>query len=110
MTTAKASASLTKQQVLALLKPIPDEAKAATLCALVGHSRIQTHCWGYFYCARCEAQLGDSLAGCYDPKDVVLVGHNCETCRANFAACDWKDKRLAPDPFARAKAAKGGAA
>ena len=79
--------------------------RAAVVCALIGHSRIQTTCFGYYYCSRCEAQVGDTLASVYDAKSVVVVGHNCPTCRKNFKTCGWKDKLFAPDPFAKAKAA-----
>lgn len=35
----------------------------AMLCAWLGHSRAFTYCFGYVYCARCEAQVGDNLGG-----------------------------------------------
>lgn len=91
---------ITKREVLSRVKGLGDEAKKATVCALVGHSRIMTHFFGYWSCARCDAQVGDSLGGAFDPANVVLVGHNCEACRKNFAECDWRDTLLAPDPFA----------
>jgi len=90
---------------LVLLEPLTDAQRKAVTCSLIGHSRIQTACFGYFNCARCGEQLGDSLGGCYDAKDAVIVGHDCETCRKNFETCTWKDTFLAPDPFARGEAA-----
>lgn len=77
----------------------------ATVCSLIGHSRISIHCFGYRYCARCEALVGDSL-GSIDTgaEQAVIVGHNCPTCRANFEKLTWQDKVYAPDPFAESKA------
>jgi hypothetical protein len=75
------------------------------VCALVGHSRIVTGCMGYVYCARCEAQVGDQLAGVYaGAEESVRVGHNCATCRKNYKAMGWRDKLLSPNPFTKAKA------
>jgi hypothetical protein len=76
------------------------------VCALIGHSRIITACFGYVHCARCEAQVADKLggAGYSQAAECVQVGHNCPTCRKNFKAMGWRDKFLAPNPFTRAKA------
>ena len=91
---------------LAALGNIDDEQKRDVVCALLGHSRIQTHCLGYFYCGRCDAQVGDNLGGVYlDAEKVVIVGHKCKTCEANYSKCDWRDKFMAPDPFADEDAA-----
>lgn len=75
----------------------------AVVCALIGHSRIQGQCFGYYHCGRCEAQVGDTLGGSYSAEKVVVIGHNCKTCRANYKECGWKDKLYAPDPFAKVK-------
>lgn len=83
------------------IEGLDDDAAKRVVCALVGHSRIQTHCFGYFNCARCDEQVGDNLAGVYDGQNSVIVGHDCETCRANFAKLDWKHTFMAPDPFAK---------
>lgn len=76
----------------------PEQAKAV-VCALIGHSRIVTTCFGYIYCARCDAQIGDSLGGASTTKDNVIVGHACPICEANFVKCDWHDTFMTPDPF-----------
>lgn len=90
------------QSILAAAGDISEEQKKAMVCALVGHSRIQTRCFGYYYCARCSAQVGDTLASVYDgAKDAVVVGHNCETCQRNYATTTWRDRFMAPDPFAK---------
>ena len=91
---------LTKRAVLARIKGLPEDTQKSVVCALVGHSRIQSHFFGYYNCARCGEQVGDSLGGAYSGAKVVVVGHNCETCRANFAELTWRDTFLAPDPFA----------
>ena len=75
----------------------------AVFCALFGHSRIQSGCFGYWYCGRCGQQLGDSLAGAYSVKDFVIIGHGCDKCRANYKKCTWKDKFLTPNPFKEPK-------
>ncbi len=72
----------------------------AIFCVLFGHSRIQHSCFGYFNCSRCGYQLGDSWGGVYpEAKNVVIVGHNCDTCRENYKKLNWRDKFLTPNPF-----------
>jgi DNA-directed RNA polymerase subunit RPC12/RpoP len=80
---------------------IEDEQKKKEItCSLIGHSRIQTFCFGYYNCARCGAQLGDSLGGIYPGAEkAVVVGHKCPTCEANYKELTWKDKIFCPDPF-----------
>lgn len=101
---AAVSRELTKEELLAKLEamgPLSEEQRNRMVCALVGHSRIQTTCFGYYYCARCGDQVGDNLGSIYEgAAKAVIVGHNCETCRTNYAACTWKDTLFAPDPFA----------
>jgi hypothetical protein len=84
---------------LAALGPLTDEQRREVTCALIGHSRICTVCFGYRYCGRCGGQLGDSI-GSIDPgaSDAVIVGHSCDTCRDNYAKCTWVDTLWAPDP------------
>ena len=73
----------------------------SVVCSLIGHSRIQTHCFGYFNCARCGDQVGDTLASTYvGASKAVVVGHKCDVCEANYAECTWEDKFMCPDPFA----------
>ncbi len=95
---------MTEQELtekLEALGSITDEQRRRVVCSLLGHSKIQTGCFGYFYCARCGDQVGDSLASVYDASDVVIVGHNCPRCRANYEKLGWEDKYLCPDPFAK---------
>ena len=71
-----------------------DEAQNCSIvCALIGHSKIIYTSLGYNQCGRCK----DPLA--YEIREVVVIGHDCSTCRANFEKCDWKDKYLVADPF-----------
>lgn len=81
------------------LGTITKDQRKSVVCSLIGHSKIQKSCFGYFYCGRCGDQVGDTLAGCYDTKGVVIVGHNCKTCRKNYKLLTWKDRLYAPDPF-----------
>ena len=99
------TSELTEADVLARIEGLDEERQKATVCALVGHSRIQTYCFGYFYCGRCEAQVGDSLGSVYPGAETcVMVGHNCEKCRKNAESLTWKDTLMAPDPFATEEA------
>ena len=85
---------------MAALEPMGEGQREAVTCALLGHSKIVTGCFGYVYCARCGEQIGDALGGCfYGTEDAVIVGHNCPTCRANYEKLGWEDKILCPDPF-----------
>jgi len=86
---------------LALLELADAEQIKSVTCSLIGHSRIQTTCFGYYYCGRCGDQVGDTLASVYPGvKQAVIVGHKCEICEANYAECTWEDKFMCPDPFA----------
>lgn len=90
---------VTQREVKIRIKGLAPEQAKAVVCALVGHSRIQTYCLGYFNCARCGDQVGDNLAGVYDGSKSVIVGHDCKVCRKNFAALDWTHTFMTPDPF-----------
>jgi len=100
---------MTKKELMKKLKaldldPKDKETRNEVVCALIGHSRIQDLCFGYYTCARCGEQLGDGLAGMYSGAEkAVVVGHNCDTCRENYKACTWKDKLYTPDPFKEIK-------
>jgi hypothetical protein len=92
----------TKKELEAKLKALgklDDDTKKSVVCSLIGHSNIQKMCFGYVSCARCGTQVGDTLGGIYENKKQVVVGHNCEICRANYKELSWKDKYLCPDPF-----------
>ena len=97
---------LTKREVLAKVRAlgaVTKDQRNEIVCALVGHSNIITGCFGYIYCGRCEAQIGDTLGGSYTNPDAVLVGHNCADCRKNAKRLTWRDMLYAPDPFAKAE-------
>ena len=68
-------------------------------CALIGHSRIIDTDFGYVHCARCDARIGDTLAGAYDMDGRFIVGHNCEKCRTNYRAMTWRDKLFVRNPL-----------
>ena len=96
----------TKKELESKLEALGDislEQKKEVVCALVGHSNIEEYCFGYVSCSRCGTQIGDTLAGSYENKKQVVVGHNCETCRANYKKLNWRDTYLAPDPFTEEK-------
>ena len=86
---------------LDLLSIEDEEQRKEVTCSLIGHSKIQTYCFGYYYCARCGIQLGDTLGGSYmGAEEAVIVGHKCPTCEENYKKLTWKDKIMCPDPFA----------
>ncbi len=74
------------------------------ICSLIGHSRIHETWFGYHYCGRCGAQLGDTIGSIYPfAEKAVVIGHNCDKCKANYLECTWKDKYLVPNPFIEKK-------
>ena len=88
---------MTLAQVKTALKTVPKAAQPGVVCVLVGHSKIQTACFGYYSCERCGTQVGDSLASVYPAAaTVVVLGHDCKTCRANAKKLTWKDTFLMP--------------
>src|SRR5690242_9898200 len=101
--------AMTKSELIARVraaKPETKEQRNAIVCALIGHSRIATMCFGYVYCGRCGGQVADKLMGSDSlAEERVVVGHNCKTCRVNFKKMDWQDKLYVPDPFKKTKAA-----
>lgn len=92
----------TEQELMEKLErlSLDEEQKKQVVCSLIGHSMIQTAFFGYYYCARCGAQVGDSLGSIYPAaKRIVIVGHKCPTCKENFKKLTWRDKVLCLDPF-----------
>lgn len=90
---------ITLEEVQDRIKGLPSETQRAVVCALVGHSRIKDTGFGYVYCGRCEAEVGDTLVAAYSIKEDVMIGHNCETCRLNYQSLTWRDTFMAKDPF-----------
>jgi len=77
------------------------ERQRQAVCGLIGHSRIQSTCFGYYYCGRCDAKLGDTLASVYSGAETaVVIGHKCDVCVKNAETLTWKDRLFTPDPFA----------
>lgn len=91
---------------LKALGELTNEQRNGIVCSLVGHSRIQEQCFGYYTCARCNEQLGDALGGVYPGAEkAVIVGHKCATCEKNYNETTWKDRIFCRDPFTEEKAA-----
>lgn len=87
---------------LAKLKEIlPDRSDKSLVCEIVGHTRVVSMCFGYVHCARCEEQIGDTLAGAFDNASTVIVGHECDTCVKNYEKLKWHEKYLTPNPFTK---------
>lgn len=94
---------MTLTEVKRRIKDLDEQQTVDVVCALIGHSRIETTYSGYHYCARCHAQVGDTLASTYDNSKSVIVGHGCKLCKENYAKMDWHHKFMAPDPFEEKK-------
>jgi hypothetical protein len=98
--TKKIETASALKKKLAALGNISDQQKREIACSLIGHSRIQSTCFGYYNCGRCGAQLGDTLGSFYGgAEEAVVIGHKCKTCEKNFSECTWKDTFMCPDPF-----------
>lgn len=82
-----------------VLKPESDEQRNKLVCTLIGHSDINTTFFGYFYCARCGDQVGDNLGSVYDATSKVIVGHDCDVCRANYKKLGWEHRIFSSFPF-----------
>lgn len=97
-------AHILKADLLRILKgmgEISDDQRNSVACSLIGHSRIQSTYFGYYYCGRCGDQVGDSLGSIYPAaSSVVIIGHKCEVCVSNYEKLTWKDKLFIEDPFA----------
>lgn len=93
----------TKSELLKILKGIPikdKEQRNSIVCSLIGHSRINTACFGYRNCGRCGDQLGDNLASVdYGRENIVFIGHKCKQCISAYKMCTWRDKLYVKDPF-----------
>lgn len=76
----------------------PDK-EAKVICATFGHSNIQHHCFGYFYCSRCNEQVGDSLGSVYNADKVVLMDHNCSLCQRNYKLSSIINRLFVENPF-----------
>lgn len=89
---------MTKAELLDKLRIVGGDTsqRNSVTCALIGHSRIRTFCFGYNYCARCEAQMGDSLGGTFKVSDEYIEGHTDKECLANLLKMTWKDKLYVP--------------
>ena len=93
----------TEQELMAKLEALgemDEDTRNNVVCSLLGHSNIQDSCFGYYNCARCGEHVGDAVGGIYDSSDVVVVGHDCPKCRANYEKLNWRHKIFVPDPFA----------
>lgn len=98
-----------RKQLIEKLKllDLPRDTRNSVVCSLIGHSLIQTHCFGYFNCARCGTQVGDNLASTHlQAEKTVIVGHDCTMCRENFKKLTWRDKVYSPNPFTKTKKEK----
>ena len=91
---------LTLEEVKSRIAGLDEEVQQKMVCAMVGHSRLLTQFFGYHYCARCNAQVGDSLGGSFrDPDNKIglaIINCACKKCSASYAAFTWKDLFMVP--------------
>lgn len=60
---------------------LTEKQKREIYCVKHGHAKFVTMCFGYVYCGRCGVQIGDTLAGIFDLKNYLVVGHkDCQEC------------------------------
>jgi hypothetical protein len=99
---------MNKKELMTKLKSlgkITKEQRNEVVCSLIGHSNIDTICFGYRNCGRCGVQLGDNLGSIdYGRDKCVIIGHNCKTCRKNYKEqSTWADKLYVKNPFKKVK-------
>ena len=82
------------------------EIRRAMLCAKHGHPRVADFCFGYVTCARCGAQLGDTLTAVFELQYYVIVGHDCEVCRGNAKTLKRHERFLLPPDAQKAVGAR----
>lgn len=82
---------MTQKEVLKRVRGLKGGQRRSVICSLIGHSRVIETRLGYIHCARCKAQIGDTLMGSFDGEQAVIVDHDCKTCRKNAKALDWND-------------------
>ena len=92
---------MTLEEVKSRIAGLDKEAQQKMVCAMVGHSRLLTQCFGYHYCARCDAQVGDSLGGSFSDPDnkigLAIINCACEKCSSSYANFTWKDLFMVPE-------------
>lgn len=86
--------TMSKRELKRRLKGLAPEQAKVVACACIGHSDVVSTCFGYVYCGRCEAQIGDTLGGVSDLSRRVIIGHDCDACRTNAMQLDWTDTFL----------------
>ena len=82
---------MTQKEVLRRVKGLNGGQRRSVICSLVGHSKVIETCFGYVHCARCDAQIGDTLCGVFDGDGCVIVDHDCPKCKAAAVNLDWRD-------------------
>ncbi|MGE0674897.1 MAG: hypothetical protein AB7O64_17780 [Methylibium sp.] len=88
---------MTVDEARSRIEGLDHDTARSVICALLGHSKVQKVCFGYWYCGRCETQIGDSLASTFDGSRSVVVDHHCDVCRQNLAGLTDADRLLLPD-------------
>lgn len=95
---------MTKADLRKRIKGLAEDEQRRVVCALIGHSKVISQCFGYLTCERCDEQIGDTLGGAADASANVLVGHDCPVCRKNVKTLTWRDTfMLKPEATAHAK-------
>lgn len=95
--------TITQKRLVEIVKnagQLSEDQRNGLTCSLIGHSGIQTFCFGYFNCGRCGVQVGDSLGSSYSKAgEIVVIGHDCDVCKKNYAKMTWRDKLYVENPF-----------
>ena len=90
-----------REELVTRLEGLDPRQARRVACALIGHSRVQHIFFGYWSCARCGEQVGDTLGSAYSAAmQAVAVDHHCDHCRENVRTLEWTDVfLLAPEPL-----------
>jgi len=73
---------------------LTQQQNAQIYCVKHGHAKYFYGFFGYAYCGRCGDQIGDSIAGIFDGKGMVLVGHDCNECTKVIATLSQLDLKI----------------
>lgn len=76
-----------------------DQEIKSALCAFFGHPPVVHTFFGYVYCSRCDAQVGDQLASVYSNKENAVKGHDCEDCRRIWKSLTPTERLLTNNPL-----------
>lgn len=73
---------------------VTQKQEASIYCIKHGHADYIWTFFGYVHCGRCGDQIGDTLAGVFDTKKMIVVGHKCKMCSSLKRKLNKLDKEI----------------